>query len=119
MTKTPHQSDGASEQPIHCPRCRGLMVVATYMDLQDDTGQIEFMAHRCMLCGEVLDPMILRNRLAERPSLLRGTKQRRFPQAVTTSPPTGQGGPAGPAPEAEEPGQRGDDQPNREAPDEA
>jgi len=95
------------------------MVVAAYMDLQDDTGQIEFTAHRCMLCGEVLDPVILRNRLAERPSPLRGTKQRRFPQAVTTSPPTGQGDPADLAPEAEEPGRRGDDRPDREAPDEA
>jgi len=59
------------------------MVLSAYMDLRDDQGQIEFTAYRCTICGEVIRPVILRNRIAERPNLLHGTKQRRFGQAIT------------------------------------
>jgi hypothetical protein len=31
-------------------------------DLQDETGIERFAAWRCMICGEVLDPVILENR---------------------------------------------------------
>lgn len=46
-----------------CPRCGGLMVADRFFDLLDDTGQLQFMAARCVSCGEVLDPVILENRL--------------------------------------------------------
>jgi len=63
------------------------MVLASYMDLRDNTGQIEFTAYRCTICGEVIDPVILHNRVAERPNLLYGTTQRQFGQAIAASPP--------------------------------
>jgi hypothetical protein len=47
-----------------CRRCGGLMVAERYIDLLDDTGQIEFTAERCVQCGEVVDQTILANRLA-------------------------------------------------------
>lgn len=37
----------------HCLRCGGLMVMEQLLDLQ---------ARRCVQCGEVVDPVILRNR---------------------------------------------------------
>jgi hypothetical protein len=32
------------------------------MDLLNTTGELEFAAKRCVQCGEVVDPVILRNR---------------------------------------------------------
>jgi hypothetical protein len=39
-----------------CPRCSGLMVAEWCEDLSDHRAQ------RCVQCGEVIDPVILRNR---------------------------------------------------------
>ena len=40
-----------------CPRCNGLMVAEWCQDLSDHSAQ------RCVQCGEVIDPVILQNRL--------------------------------------------------------
>ncbi len=40
-----------------CPRCSGLMVTEWCQDLSD------YRAQRCVQCGEVIDPVILQNRL--------------------------------------------------------
>ena len=45
-----------------CLRCGGFLAPTRYMDLQDDTGQLEFVAERCVQCGDVVDPVIRRNR---------------------------------------------------------
>ena len=45
-----------------------------YMDLQDDTGQIGITGFRCTSCGEVIDPVILRNRVNPAPSLVHVVK---------------------------------------------
>ncbi|MBA5861856.1 MAG: hypothetical protein GDA65_03975 [Nitrospira sp. CR1.1] len=57
-----------------------------YIDLLDDTGQIDITAWHCAQCGEVLDPVILKNRHSPPPNLLYGTKERKFSQRVTASP---------------------------------
>jgi len=46
-----------------CTRCGGLMVNDFFMDLLNSTGELEFAAKRCVQCGEVVDPVIQRNRL--------------------------------------------------------
>jgi hypothetical protein len=61
------------------------MVVEHYMDLQDDTGQIDIRASRCTSCGEVIDQVILENRFKPAPNLLYGTKERNFAQRVGES----------------------------------
>jgi len=48
---------------VDCPRCHNAMMADSYMDLLDDTGEIGISAWRCLSCGEVLDPLILANRL--------------------------------------------------------
>ena len=63
-------------------RCGGLMVTEYYMDLQDDTGQIGITSIRCCSCGEVIDPVILRNRLNQTPDLLHVVKRRKYAQRV-------------------------------------
>lgn len=45
-----------------CSRCGGLMVTEQCVDLRDDTGQLDFLARRCVQCGDLVDPLILRNR---------------------------------------------------------
>jgi hypothetical protein len=58
------------------------MVVEHYMDLQDDTGQIDMTGLRCTSCGEVVDAVILENRVRPAPNLLYGTKQRNYAQRM-------------------------------------
>lgn len=54
-------------QPIlesrQCPRCQGFLVGDLCYDIDDDQGQRWFSALRCVQCGDVLDPIIMRNRL--------------------------------------------------------
>jgi len=45
-----------------CARCGGLMVNDFCMDLFNSTGELDFVARRCVQCGEVIDPVIERNR---------------------------------------------------------
>lgn len=52
------------------------MVVAHCMDVQDDTGEISMTALRCTSCGDVVDAVILQNRLSY------GTRQRKYGQRV-------------------------------------
>ncbi len=49
---------------MDCPRCNGLMAQDNFMDLKDEAGQCRFVAWHCLICGEVLDPVILKNRSA-------------------------------------------------------
>lgn len=45
-----------------CLRCGGLMVHEQCFDLRSDNGQLDFTAKRCVQCGELVDPVILKNR---------------------------------------------------------
>ncbi len=47
---------------MDCPRCHGVMALERFSDLYDETGQLCFMAWRCLTCGEVIDPVIVKNR---------------------------------------------------------
>jgi hypothetical protein len=64
-----HNMSPASPSTEDCARCGGLMVGSRYIDLLDDTGQLEFTAARCVQCGDVVDPIILHNRLKHAASL--------------------------------------------------
>lgn len=44
---------------MNCRRCNGLMY---RIDLLDKQGRAYITAWVCMMCGEILDPVILRNR---------------------------------------------------------
>ena len=66
----------------NCTRCGGLMIKEYYTDLLDDTGQIGIMGLRCISCGEVIDPVILRNRVNPTADLVHVAKQRKYAQRV-------------------------------------
>jgi hypothetical protein len=46
-----------------CGRCGGLLVNAFSLDLSNSAGELEIETWRCVQCGDVVDPVILRNRL--------------------------------------------------------
>ncbi len=64
MIQSPPADPG--ESYLGCPRCRNVMVEEYFQDLRDDTGSLRFKGWRCIICGEILDPIILQNR-ATRP----------------------------------------------------
>ena len=45
-----------------CSRCGGFMVNDLSMAVLHSTSDLEFVAKRCVQCGEVVDPVIERNR---------------------------------------------------------
>ncbi|CUQ66109.1 hypothetical protein [Candidatus Nitrospira inopinata] len=45
-----------------CARCGGLLVSHVCMDLLNSDRELEFAALRCIQCGDIVDPVILRNR---------------------------------------------------------
>jgi hypothetical protein len=47
------------------------MIRDVFEDLGDDTGALNFAGWRCVACGEILDPLIMKNRVG-RPSPLVG-----------------------------------------------
>ena len=38
------------------------MVVESHFDFAGDADHLEYLARRCVQCGEVIDPVILQNR---------------------------------------------------------
>ena len=55
-----------------CVRCGGLMVTEQCFDFLSDNGHLDFLAQRCVQCGELIDPVILQHR---RLRLLRGLEK--------------------------------------------
>ncbi len=51
-------------------RCGGLMVSDFCMDLLNSSDELEFAAKRCVQCGEVVDPVIQRNRRLRQESMM-------------------------------------------------
>jgi hypothetical protein len=59
-TFEPNFSQGGAA--MACRRCRGLAVVDHFIDMQDG-GHLWLRAWRCVNCGDVVEPGIIRNRL--------------------------------------------------------
>jgi hypothetical protein len=53
-----------------------------YLDLQGDKGQIGITGFRCFSCGEVIDPVILHNRLNQPPDFVHAVKRRKYAHRV-------------------------------------
>ena len=57
-----HAVSSATMHESTCTRCGGFMVHDSCLDVVGSIGESEFAAKRCVQCGEVVDPVILRNR---------------------------------------------------------
>lgn len=68
---------------MRCRRCHGLMLVDSFIDLEDDRGHLWLRAWRCVNCGEMEEPGIAGNRLARRSrfALLLDRLARRAPRS--------------------------------------
>ena len=65
------QSDLSKESKnMQCHRCKGEMVVEKFQDFNDDTGRLNFHGWRCLICGEIFDPVIYANRRHHPPPLV-------------------------------------------------
>ncbi len=45
-----------------CQRCGGMMIIDLCCDMLDGTGELCVEVWRCLLCGEIIDPVIVANR---------------------------------------------------------
>lgn len=56
---------------MDCPRCQGLMVFETYLTTQWDylVEQTPTVHWRCVICGEIWDPVIASNRTPSPPAV--------------------------------------------------
>ncbi|MCA9473254.1 MAG: hypothetical protein MRJ96_03525 [Nitrospirales bacterium] len=50
---------------MNCTRCQGTMVIDYFLDMEE-SGEIWMPGWRCLMCGEVIDPLILKHRQAQR-----------------------------------------------------
>ncbi len=46
---------------MKCERCGGLMLMEQFYDFRDDTAEFEFSGWRCLVCGEIVDPLLVGN----------------------------------------------------------
>lgn len=67
---------GSTGSLNECARCGGLLVSDFCMDLLSSTGELEFAARRCVQCGEVVDPVIQRNRSLGQEPMTAGVSKR-------------------------------------------
>ena len=82
------QTPGAYQNMHTCHRCGGLLIREGLFDLFDDTGQMRRWARRCVQCGNIVDPLILKRRAGVDLPALNVTSRRRWPniQALTGKP---------------------------------
>lgn len=60
---------------MRCNRCRGCMIRDQFLDLLDDTGQVNFIAWRCLNCGEVFDAVVQKHRTFARTAPYRSQRR--------------------------------------------
>ena len=56
--------------PVSCSRCTGLMVVEQGFESMLGSSEADVALRRCVQCGDIVDPVILRNRRSQRGSEL-------------------------------------------------
>lgn len=54
------------------------MAPESFQDLRDDTGLFRFDGWRCMVCGEIIDPLILANRKNKEPHPIESKTRKRL-----------------------------------------
>ena len=68
---------------MHCHRCRGFMCPVDLLERASDSGHDGVLAWRCVACGEIIDRVIVQNRIRPRDRrCVRGHKKSR--QSVRT-----------------------------------
>lgn len=50
---------------MKCTRCHGLMVEDHLLDVKESLGPMWIKGWRCVACGNIVDPLILKHRTAQ------------------------------------------------------
>ena len=50
---------------MRCTKCKGLMVVDDLIDMRESYHPMWMRGWRCVACGNVVDPLILRHRMIQ------------------------------------------------------
>jgi hypothetical protein len=50
---------------MECTRCDGLMVADNLIDIQESSVPMWMKGWRCVSCGNIVDPLILRHRIIQ------------------------------------------------------
>ncbi|HEX9136175.1 MAG TPA: hypothetical protein VF905_04415 [Nitrospirota bacterium] len=50
---------------MRCTKCKGLMVVDDLIDMRESYHSMCMRGWRCVACGNVVDPLILRHRMIQ------------------------------------------------------
>ena len=69
---------------MRCVRCEGRMVSDYFIDMEN-SGELWMPGWRCLVCGEVVDPLILRHRNTQTktPEIAEAqTRRRRKPESA-------------------------------------
>ena len=59
-----HRPIGLHIRFMECRRCHNVMVREVFADRQYDAGPGAFIGWRCIICGAILDPLILKHQAA-------------------------------------------------------
>ena len=78
------KDNGLVEEEIamRCTRCHGRMVTDYFIDMEN-SGELWMPGWRCLVCGEVVDPLIMKHRIAQdkAPEIVEAqTRKRRVPE---------------------------------------
>ena len=74
---------------MKCTRCHGLMVEDHLLDVKESLGPMWITTWRCVACGNIVDPLILKHRAAQAsqaPRLVVVDAPEKQPDADPTSP---------------------------------
>lgn len=66
-----------------CWRCGGLMVRERFYDWMSDNGRLDFQGVRCLICGEIVDPLIVAHR-HERSEPPNSQRRQHWPRRLVT-----------------------------------
>ncbi|MGE3152717.1 MAG: hypothetical protein AB7G48_05545 [Nitrospiraceae bacterium] len=50
---------------MKCARCHGLMIEDHLLDIRESLGPLWIKSWRCVACGNIVDPLILKHRTAQ------------------------------------------------------
>lgn len=59
---------------MNCSRCHGLMIAEDLIDIRESFLPMWMRGLRCVSCGNIVDPLILRNRVSQQSSAVRELK---------------------------------------------
>ena len=62
-----------------CARCKGFMVLDDLIDLQESFVPMWMRGWRCIACGNIVDPLIIRHRLGRQVGVRRPVRSKTAP----------------------------------------